>query len=106
MKRRIEPVGIMFSEYYFYLTAFLQDVDKETEFENKNDLFPTIYRIDRIQSYLPQIGEKQLFMMGLYVVNLLITNQLLYSFSILSASGSVTQGHRWKQYWTGYPQRQ
>ena len=51
VKRRIEPVGIMFSEYYFYLTAFLQDVDKETEFENKNDLFPTIYRIDRIQSF-------------------------------------------------------
>lgn len=51
VKRRIEPVGIMFSEYYFYLTAFLQDVDKETEFENKNDLYPTIYRIDRIQSF-------------------------------------------------------
>ena len=51
VKRRIEPVGIMFSEYYFYLTAFLQDVDKETEFENKNDLFPTIYRIYRIQSF-------------------------------------------------------
>lgn len=49
--RRIEPVGIMFSEYYFYLTAFLQDVDRETEFENKNDLFPTIYRIDRIRSF-------------------------------------------------------
>jgi len=49
--RRIEPVGIMFSEYYFYLTAFLQDVDREREFENKNDLFPTIYRIDRIRSF-------------------------------------------------------
>ncbi len=49
--RRIEPVGIMFSEYYFYLTAFLQDVDREHEFENKNDLFPTIYRIDRIRSF-------------------------------------------------------
>lgn len=49
--RRIEPVGIMFSEYYFYLTAFLRDVDKKTEFENPDDLFPTIYRIDRIQSF-------------------------------------------------------
>lgn len=49
--RQIEPVGIMFSEYYFYLTAFLRDVDKKTEFENPEDLFPTIYRIDRIQSY-------------------------------------------------------
>lgn len=49
--RRIEPVGIMFSEYYFYLTAFLRDVDKKTEFDNPDDLFPTIYRIDRIQSF-------------------------------------------------------
>lgn len=46
--RRIQPVGIMFSEYYFYLTAFLED---KTDFENPNDLFPTIYRIDRIHSF-------------------------------------------------------
>lgn len=51
VKRLIEPVGLMFSEYYFYLTAFLRDVDKKTEFENPDDLFPTIYRIDRIQSF-------------------------------------------------------
>ena len=41
----------MFSEYYFYLTAFLQDVDREAEFEKPDDLFPTIYRIDRIASF-------------------------------------------------------
>ena len=46
--RRIKPVGIMFSEYYFYLTAFLED---KTDFENPDDLFPTIYRIDRIRSF-------------------------------------------------------
>lgn len=51
VKRRIEPVGIMFSEYYFYLTAFLQNVDREVCFENKDDCFPTIYRLDRIQSF-------------------------------------------------------
>ena len=46
--RRVQPVGIMFSEYYFYLTAFLED---KTNFDNPNDLFPTIYRIDRIHSF-------------------------------------------------------
>ena len=51
VKRLIEPVGIMFSEYYFYLTAFLRDVDRAVEFENKDDLFPTIYRIDRIRDF-------------------------------------------------------
>lgn len=48
VSRRIKPVGIMFSEYYFYLTAFLED---KSEFENPDDLFPTIYRIDRIKSF-------------------------------------------------------
>jgi predicted DNA-binding transcriptional regulator YafY len=51
VKRRIEPVGIMFSEYYFYLMAFIKNIDKENRFENKDDIFPTIYRIDRIKSF-------------------------------------------------------
>ena len=46
--RRIQPVGIMFSEYYFYLTAFLED---KADFDNPDDLFPTIYRVDRIRSF-------------------------------------------------------
>lgn len=46
--RRIQPVGLMFSEYYFYLTAFLED---KSDFENPDDFFPTIYRIDRIKSF-------------------------------------------------------
>lgn len=48
VRRRAQPVGIMFSEYYFYLTAFLED---KTDFENPDDLFPTIYRTDRIRSF-------------------------------------------------------
>ncbi len=51
IQRTIEPVGLMFSEYYFYLTAFLRDVDRKKDFENPDDLYPTIYRIDRIQNY-------------------------------------------------------
>lgn len=48
VRRRVQPAGIMFSEYYFYLTAFLED---KGTFENPDDLFPTIYRIDRIKSF-------------------------------------------------------
>ena len=48
VKRRVLPAGLMFSEYYFYLTAFLED---KSSFENPDDLFPTIYRIDRIRSF-------------------------------------------------------
>lgn len=49
--RIVEPAAIMFSEYYFYLTAFIRNIDKKKEFENADDLFPTIYRIDRIKNY-------------------------------------------------------
>ena len=49
--RTVEPAAIMFSEYYFYLTAFIRNIDKKKEFENADDLFPTIYRIDRIRKY-------------------------------------------------------
>ena len=48
--RRVLPVGIMFSEYYFYLIAYIKDIDKEKYFENPDDNFPTIYRVDRITS--------------------------------------------------------
>ena len=48
VRRSVQPVGIMFSEYYFYLTAFLED---KSTFDNPDDLFPTIYRLDRIKSF-------------------------------------------------------
>ena len=40
----VNPVAIMFSEYYFYLIAYLADGRKE---------FPTIFRIDRIMKFEP-----------------------------------------------------
>ena len=48
--RILEPVGLMFSEYYFYLTAFMHDKEVKKDFDNKDDLFPTIYRVDRSQN--------------------------------------------------------
>ncbi|MDD3141618.1 MAG: WYL domain-containing protein, partial [Lachnospiraceae bacterium] len=49
VKRKVKPVAIMFSEYYFYLTAFIDDEDVKKDFDVINDSFPTIYRIDRIK---------------------------------------------------------
>ena len=49
--RTLEPVGLMFSEYYFYLVGFLRNIDRNVHFENPDDLFPTIYRVDRIQCF-------------------------------------------------------
>ena len=57
VKRKLKPVAIMFSEYYFYLTAFIDDEKVQKDFEVINDSFPTIYRIDRIKK-LTVLNEK------------------------------------------------
>lgn len=48
-KRLVKPVSIMFSEYYFYLIAYIADGSQD---------FPTIFRIDRITQLN---GTKQFF---------------------------------------------
>lgn len=40
--RTVLPVGIIFSEYYFYLAAYIEKYGFD---------FPTIYRLDRIEDY-------------------------------------------------------
>lgn len=42
VKRTVEPVGLIFSEFYFYMIAFLEGRPKE---------YPAIYRVDRILSF-------------------------------------------------------
>ena len=54
VERIVKPVGIMFSEFYFDMTAFIGNIDKEKEFENPNDDYPTIYRVDHIKQVLIQ----------------------------------------------------
>lgn len=50
VKRKLKPVAIMFSEFYFYMTAFIDEEDgARKNFEVMEDAFPTIYRIDRIR---------------------------------------------------------
>lgn len=57
VKRKVQPVAILFSEYYFYLTAFIEDDEVKKDFDVINDSFPTIYRIDRIKG-LKVLEEK------------------------------------------------
>lgn len=49
--RVLRPVGILFSEYYFYLAAFIEGIDKQEKFENPEDQSPTIYRVDKIEHF-------------------------------------------------------
>ena len=49
--REVEPVGLMFSEYYFYLVAFLHNDPRTDHYKQSGTLLPTIYRVDRIQSF-------------------------------------------------------
>ncbi len=48
-ERTVKPLAIMFSEYYFYLVAILENVKYESQSNNSDDINPTIYRIDRIK---------------------------------------------------------
>jgi len=57
VNRKLRPVAIMFSEYYFYLAAFIDDENVQKDFDVINDSFPTIYRIDRIKK-LTVLDEK------------------------------------------------
>ena len=47
--RWLQPVGLMCSEFYFYLAAFLKNVDRNKKFEYPEDPYPTIYRVDRLE---------------------------------------------------------
>lgn len=46
--RRVVPVGIVFSELYFYMIAFLVESQEERQRKGHEEFFPIIYRIDRI----------------------------------------------------------
>ncbi len=54
--RVIQPVAIVFSEYYFYLNAFIVEKNDDGDYVKKYD-YPAIFRIDRIKSYR-ELGEK------------------------------------------------
>jgi len=49
VKRKLRPEAIMFSEYYFYIAAFIDDEKEKKEHGITDDKFPAIYRIDRIK---------------------------------------------------------
>lgn len=48
-EREIEPLGLIFSEYYFYLAGNIRNIDKST-FQIKYDTNPTVFRLDRIEN--------------------------------------------------------
>ncbi len=47
--RVVEPLAILFSEFYFYLAGRIRNINRETAFAEPNDAYPTIYRLDRIK---------------------------------------------------------
>lgn len=48
--RHVEPLAIMFDQFYFYLAARILNDDEEITFMKPQDSWPTIYRIDRIKN--------------------------------------------------------
>lgn len=54
--RLVHPVAILFSEYYFYLNAYIVETDENGREKYKYD-YPAVFRIDRIKAY-KEIGRK------------------------------------------------
>lgn len=50
IKRVVEPISILFSEYYFYLNAYIVEKDDSGIYVHKYN-YPAIFRIDRIKNY-------------------------------------------------------
>lgn len=50
INRVVEPVSLLFSEYYFYLNAYIVEPDEQGCFQHKYD-YPAIFRLDRIVTY-------------------------------------------------------
>lgn len=48
VERTLNPLSIMFSDFYFYLIAFIDDVTIIEKELNYDSVSPTIYRVDRI----------------------------------------------------------
>ncbi|MFT8871620.1 MAG: WYL domain-containing protein [Sporolactobacillus sp.] len=76
-EREVEPVGIVFSEFYFYLLAYFHD---------NRFSYPTIYRLDRIaddycvtDEHFPSFDEKDRFEEGKFrkQVQFMYTGKLL-----------------------------
>lgn len=56
VKRVIQPVALLFSEYYFYLNAYIVEKDEHGKYVHKYD-YPAIFRLDRIVDF-KETGEK------------------------------------------------
>ena len=56
VKRIVEPVSILFAEYYFYLLAYIDEKDDKGKYVHKYQ-YPAIFRIDRMKDY-KTLGEK------------------------------------------------
>lgn len=54
--RIVQPLAIIFSEYYFYLNAYIVEKSESGKWVKKYD-YPAIFRLDRIESY-KETGEK------------------------------------------------
>lgn len=54
--RTIEPVAVLFSEYYFYLNAYIVEKNNEGKYVHSFE-YPTVFRIDRIKKQ-KDIGVK------------------------------------------------
>lgn len=100
VKRTVDPVGLMFSEYYFYLMGVITDHSTREAFHKKNDPYPTI--IGLIESTPSRKPVKSSLFPTKTASKRANTRTGRSSCSAASRRRSVstTMAHRWKLYWT------
>lgn len=60
IKQAIKPVSILFSEYYFYITAFREDKNRKHTIETMYADSPMLYRIDKIREL--KVSKKRFYL--------------------------------------------
>lgn len=103
VKRTVEPVGLMFSEYYFYLMGIITDHSTREAFHKKNDPYPTI---TGSTGYIPSRKRARSSLFPTKTASRRVsTKTVLSSCSAVSRrpSASTAMGHRWRLCWTSSP---
>lgn len=103
VKRIVDPVGLMFSEYYFYLMGIITDYSTRESFHKKNDPYPTIIGLI---GYIPSRKQEKSSLFPTKTASRRAstrTGRSSCSAESRRRSASTTMAHRWKLFWTSFP---
>ena len=103
--RTIEPVGILFSEYYFYLAAFIEGIDKDKHFRNPQDNSPPFTASTVSRTIRPSTGTLLSAIPTAFRRVRCASASSLCMAASCRPSGSSIPGQVWNRCWTDCPRQ-